>query len=168
MDVLRHLQLSVLVLAIAASDFAGAAERADQSTGGKDSYDRYCVDCHHVTLRGTGHGPPLNGAQFREHWASKPPAELAHFIQTAMSSTMPASTSSSVYADIAAYLLQSNGIAHRRNNPDCARRLASSLASARAASRKLRPAPAVGQTVRLGRCHRSPMQCCALPPTASG
>ena len=111
MDVLRHLQLSVLVLAIAASDFAGAAERADQSTGGKDSYDRYCVDCHHVTLRGTGHGPPLNGAQFREHWAAKPPAELAQFIRTTMSSTMPASASSSAYAEIAAYLLQSNGIA---------------------------------------------------------
>lgn len=111
MDVLRHLQLSVLVLAIAASDFAGAAERADQSTGGKDSYDRYCVDCHHVTLRGTGHGPPLNGAQFRERWAAKPPAELAQFIRTTMSSTMPASASSSAYAEIAAYLLQSNGIA---------------------------------------------------------
>ena len=81
----------MLVLAIAASDFAGAAEGSDHSTGGKDSYDRYCVDCHHVTLRGTGHGPPLNGAQFREHWAAKPPAELAQFIRTAMSSTMPAS-----------------------------------------------------------------------------
>lgn len=107
MGLLRYLQLSLSLLAVVASDSAGAA---DQATGGKASFERYCTDCHHATLRGTGHGPPLNGVQFRDHWASKPAAELAHFIQTAMSSTMPASTSSVVYADIAAYLLQANGI----------------------------------------------------------
>ena len=109
---LRRSHIPFLLLAVMASHSAGAAEAAGadaRATAGKAAFERFCVDCHHATMRGTGHGPPLNGEAFRTRWGTKPRAELATYLQTTMATTVPASTGNGVFMDIAEYLLQSNG-----------------------------------------------------------
>lgn len=113
---LRSLQVSVLLLALAGAGASRAAQDAapdDRAAAGKTAFERYCVDCHHGSLRGTGHGPPLNGAAFRGRWADKAPAELALYLRTTMATTVPASAGDAVYLDMAAYLLAQNGSAAR-------------------------------------------------------
>jgi alcohol dehydrogenase (cytochrome c) len=108
---LRSLQVPVLLLALAsvgASRAAQAAAPGDRAAAGKTAFERYCVDCHHGSLRGTGHGPPLNGRAFRGRWADKAPAELALYLRTTMATTVPASAGDAVYLDMAAYLLAQN------------------------------------------------------------
>lgn len=109
---LRSLQVSVLLFAVvssAASHAAQNASAADQAAAGKAAYESYCVDCHHGTLRGTGHGPPLNGAAFRGRWEGKPVVELAQYLRAKMATTVPASAGETVYLDMAAFLLAQNG-----------------------------------------------------------
>jgi alcohol dehydrogenase (cytochrome c) len=103
--------IALLLFAVVASSPARAAETADLSAraaAGKTAYERYCVDCHHGTLRGTGHGPPLDGGAFRGRWAAKPAAELARYLQTTMATTVPATVGAGVFTDMAAYLLERN------------------------------------------------------------
>ena len=104
MAVPRRLPLLVLLLAAAEP---GAADRL---AAGKSAYERYCVECHHVTLRGTGHGPALDGEAFRNRWAAKSSAELASYLRTQMASTVPSSVGVGVYVDMAEYLLQRAGV----------------------------------------------------------
>lgn len=104
MAVPRRLPLLVLLLAAAEP---GAADRL---AAGKSAYERYCVECHHVTLRGTGHGPALDGEAFRSRWAAKSSAELASYLRTQMASTVPSSVGVGVYVDMAEYLLQRAGV----------------------------------------------------------
>ncbi|MEZ5498618.1 MAG: PQQ-binding-like beta-propeller repeat protein [Steroidobacteraceae bacterium] len=102
-----------LLLAVAASGITLGAEPASQSTpatAGKVAFEHYCVECHHVTLRGTGHGPALDGDQFRTHWRTRSASELATYIRTAMASAMPSSVDAQVFADLASYLREHNGI----------------------------------------------------------
>lgn len=109
---LRRSHIPFLLLAVMASHSAQAAEAAGaeaRATAGKAAFLRFCVDCHHATMRGTGHGPPLNGEAFRNHWGTKSRADLATYLQTSMATTVPASTGNGVFMDIAEYLLQSNG-----------------------------------------------------------
>ena len=81
---------------------------SSQVTPGKGAYDRYCVECHHGSMRGTGHGPPLIGREFVDRWAVRPAGELVDFIRSAMSTTVPASAGERVFADMAAYILSAN------------------------------------------------------------
>jgi alcohol dehydrogenase (cytochrome c) len=109
---LRSLQVSLLLLAVGSSTAAHAAKSPsaeDQAAAGKASYESYCVDCHHGTLRGTGHGPPLNGAAFRGRWLGKPVVELAQYLRTKMATPVPASAGEAVYVEMAAFLLAQNG-----------------------------------------------------------
>ena len=80
-----------------------------QAGRGKDAYERHCVECHHITLRGTGHGVPLKGSAFLAKWSGQPVASLHHYIRTLMSTTVPASAGDTVFTDMTAYLLQANG-----------------------------------------------------------
>lgn len=108
----RRLPISLLILALVASGSAYAVEPGAPSgaaAAGQTYYERYCVDCHHVSLRGTGHGPPLDGELFRTRWASQPADELARYLRTEMSSTVPATLGDAVYPEIAAYLLHRAG-----------------------------------------------------------
>jgi mono/diheme cytochrome c family protein len=42
-----------------------------QAANGKKSYDRYCADCHHMSLKGSGHGPELAGPNFLAQWGAR-------------------------------------------------------------------------------------------------
>ena len=84
---------------------------AAQADRGRTAYERHCVECHHITLRGTGHGPPLKGGAFLSKWGGQPVGDLRRYIRTSMSTTVPASAGESVFTDMTAYLLRVNGFA---------------------------------------------------------
>lgn len=82
-----------------------------QAANGKQSYDKYCAECHHVTLKGTGHGPELAGPNFLAKWGEKTAAELFNEISTRMPAAAPHSLPEAMYVDITAHVLRVNGAA---------------------------------------------------------
>ncbi len=108
MNFLRFLHIFSLLLLVGARSVAAAEPTAPaaRSAAGQAAFQRYCVDCHHATLRGTGHGPPLNGEAFRDRWGGKSSAELASYLQNAMATTVPASINRAVFFNIAEFLIQ--------------------------------------------------------------
>lgn len=52
------------IVASAQSEGANGTFTEAQATKGKKSYNQYCADCHHMTLKGSGHGPELTGPNF--------------------------------------------------------------------------------------------------------
>lgn len=104
---------------LSAATFAGffvaacahtAAFTAEQSGSGAADYQRYCAECHHGSLRGSGHGVPLRGEAFLAKWSSQPFAELWQFVRGQMAMTVPPSVPDSTYTNILAYVLQENGV----------------------------------------------------------
>lgn len=169
---LRSLQVSVLLLALVSAGAlraAQAAESGDRAAAGKTAYERYCVDCHHGSLRGTGHGPPLNGAAFRGRWADKAPAELALYLRTTMATTVPASAGDSVFLDMAAYLLAQNGGAANGSVADAAVTEGAAAQSWQGASGIAEAAARAGQWVNRQTPPLSPVTDAMLrnPPDAS-
>jgi alcohol dehydrogenase (cytochrome c) len=88
---------------------APASFTAAQAAAGMGAFERYCVACHHATLRGSAHGPALVGKPFLSRWGGRPSAELTTFLATKMSAGVPASAGAEVFVDLTAYLLQANG-----------------------------------------------------------
>ena len=54
------------LLAIAGS--LSAMERQEQAEKGRVIYESQCAECHHMTLKGSGHGPELAGPNFIAKW----------------------------------------------------------------------------------------------------
>lgn len=104
--------LTLFVVATAPTHlFAAGLFSETQVARGKAAYERHCTECHHVSLRGTGHGPPLVGASFFGKWRGRPANELLQYIRTSMSTTVPATTGEGVFADMTAHVLHANGVA---------------------------------------------------------
>jgi alcohol dehydrogenase (cytochrome c) len=82
---------------------------AQQAERGRSAYATSCAACHGPTLAGTPAGPGLNDAAFRSQYHDIAPGSLYAFIATAMPSNAPGSLTRDTYADLAAYLFQSNG-----------------------------------------------------------
>ena len=82
-----------------------------QVANGKQSYDKYCAACHHMTLKGTGHGSELAGPNFLAKWGEKTAAELFNYISTRMPAAAPHSLPEAIYVDITAHVLRVNGAA---------------------------------------------------------
>jgi alcohol dehydrogenase (cytochrome c) len=80
-----------------------------QAARGKQTFDRYCAQCHHLTLRGTGHGPALEGKPFLQRWGMRSVGELSQYIGRQMSSNLPRGTPPATYDDLAAHVLRVNG-----------------------------------------------------------
>jgi alcohol dehydrogenase (cytochrome c) len=83
-----------------------------QAARGKQTYDRYCAQCHHLTLRGSGHGSALEGKPFLQRWGTRTLGELSTYIGTQMASNLPRGTPPSTFDDLAAHILRVNGAAH--------------------------------------------------------
>jgi len=83
----------------------------DQANRGKTAYERHCVECHHLTLRGTGHGSELTGPNFIAKWGNRSIADLLGYTTNLMPAGAPNSLEMTVYQDITAYMLQVNGAA---------------------------------------------------------
>ena len=92
------------------SNDPGAAFTAEQATRGQAAYARTCVNCHGAALEGNQFGGPLKGDVFASHWRERTRAALSEKIRTTMPPGGIGSVSSQTYADIEAYLLQTNGL----------------------------------------------------------
>jgi alcohol dehydrogenase (cytochrome c) len=97
---------------------AGAAGpfTAAQAAAGATAYQANCATCHQPDLRGQGTATPLAGTAFIGTWGSRPARELLSFIQLTMPPGAPGTLSADVYANIVAFILQSNG-ARAGNQP---------------------------------------------------
>ena len=82
-----------------------------QAAAGKATFDQSCGECHHLTLRGTGHGPELAGPNFIAKWGGQSVAALCTEISTRMPPTAPNSLSGKAVAALAAHILRVNGSA---------------------------------------------------------
>ncbi len=80
-----------------------------QAISGKEVYERQCAECHHLSLRGTGHGPTLAGPDFLTQWGGQSVASLTMLIQTQMPAGAPHSLRREDSVAITAYILQVNG-----------------------------------------------------------
>jgi S-disulfanyl-L-cysteine oxidoreductase SoxD len=83
----------------------------EQATRGKDQYEYNCGSCHIHDLSGDSIKdiPPLAGDDFIGEWNGKTVQELLEYITTNMPADSRGSLAASTYADIAAYVLRTNG-----------------------------------------------------------
>ena len=82
-----------------------------QAAQGKLGYDQHCAECHHLTLRGTGHGPELAGPNFMAKWGNQTIAALNAFSAAQMPAGAPHSLKPALYTAITAHILRVNGAA---------------------------------------------------------
>ena len=82
---------------------------ADQVTTGSDIYSERCVQCHGDKLdNGEFGGAALNGSYFKKHWGGGSVAALTVYMKAKMPPDRPGSLTDQNYADLAAFLLDSN------------------------------------------------------------
>jgi mono/diheme cytochrome c family protein len=82
---------------------------ADQVTTGSDIYSERCVQCHGDKLdNGEFGGAALNGSYFKKHWGRGSVAALVAYMKAKMPPDRPGSLTDQNYADLAAFLLDSN------------------------------------------------------------
>ncbi|HEX6570847.1 MAG TPA: PQQ-binding-like beta-propeller repeat protein [Steroidobacteraceae bacterium] len=113
----RPLACSMLLLVASSACMAQAPTQVAvyteaQAVRGKQTYDRYCAQCHHLTLRGSAHGTALEGKPFLQRWGARTLGELSAYIGKQMSSNLPRGTAPGTYDDLAAHILRVNGAAH--------------------------------------------------------
>lgn len=80
-----------------------------QANTGKQTFDVACSECHHATLKGTGHGPELAGPNFLAKWGEHTAGDIATQITTKMPPTAPHSLSDTSAAALTAHILRANG-----------------------------------------------------------
>src|SRR4029079_19312314 len=79
-------------------------------TSAPAAYTAKCSSCHGPALQGTAHGPQLTGGDFKDNWGSRG-GELLPFIKNRMPPGEAGSLPDADYTAIAAFILQTNGIA---------------------------------------------------------
>ena len=80
-----------------------------QAAEGKRVFDVACSECHHVTLKGTGHAPELAGPNFLAKWGEHTAGDIFTQISTKMPPTAPHSLSDSTAVALTAHILRANG-----------------------------------------------------------
>ena len=80
----------------------------DQVARGKAAYSANCASCHSGDLRGNSNTPSLLGMSFMFIWENQSLGDLYTKMREEMPSDRPASLSTQTYADLLAFLLQSN------------------------------------------------------------
>ena len=78
-----------------------------QADAGRADYTANCAACHGADLQGT---MPLAGAAFTGEWVGKPAADLVSAMRASMPPDRPGGLPEQTYLNIAAYILQFNGI----------------------------------------------------------
>ncbi len=86
---------------------------AAQSSAGRQAYRQHCVKCHGAKLEGLDLSPSLAAGRFDQTWRGKPTGVLFFNLRRMppMPVAEPGSLGDETYANILAYLLQSNGFA---------------------------------------------------------
>ena len=82
---------------------------AAQASAGRTAYQENCSGCHLPDLAGRNEAPPLAGGNFMNTWGGRTTRELLALIQTTMPPGRAGVLGPDVYAEIGAFLLQSNG-----------------------------------------------------------
>jgi mono/diheme cytochrome c family protein len=103
---------------------AAAAPASPQSTGpsvldrvytsaqarrGQQQFEQHCATCHRQDLGGLA-GPALKGDRFLDQWREFPLEVLVNDMRAQMPQRNPGSLPANAYVDIAAYLLEANGL----------------------------------------------------------
>ena len=80
-----------------------------QAARGKTAYVNNCSRCHGSSLEGMDEIPALTGAHLMVDFDGQTAGDLVHRIQTTMPMDNPGTLSPQTVADIASFILQSNG-----------------------------------------------------------
>jgi alcohol dehydrogenase (cytochrome c) len=109
----RVVAASIVIAALSAIRVAGqqaaAPFTAAQATAGAAAYQTNCATCHQPDLKGSGTAPTLAGTEFIGGWGTRTTRDLLTFIQLTMPPASPGALGADVYANITAFILQSNG-----------------------------------------------------------
>jgi PQQ-dependent dehydrogenase (methanol/ethanol family) len=129
--------------------FLGLAIAAGQAPGraaaGRAAYQANCVSCHRADLGGRNEAPPLAGANFMNVWRTRSTRDLVTRIATTMPPDDAGSIDEATAADIAAFILEANGVAALGAAGTAARKM--DAEAARLAAEIVPPAPRTGLTV---------------------
>jgi alcohol dehydrogenase (cytochrome c) len=82
---------------------------AEQAAAGATNYQTNCSSCHATDLGGRNEAPQLAGSNFLSAWGTRTAGELVAYIQTSMPPGTPGALGDAAYANLGAYILQSNG-----------------------------------------------------------
>jgi len=80
-----------------------------QARRGQEQFEQHCVSCHRSDLSGFS-GPPLKGDRFLDQWREFPLQVLFGVMQSQMPLGNPGSLPQNSYLDLAAYILEANGL----------------------------------------------------------
>jgi mono/diheme cytochrome c family protein len=80
-----------------------------QARRGQEQFEGHCASCHRRDLGGIA-GPALKGERFLDHWREFPLEVLINDMGSQMPLRSPGALPASAYVDIAAYLLEANGL----------------------------------------------------------
>lgn len=111
----KRASLALIVAAAAGVILVQAQQRpagpftAAQASAGRTAYQENCSGCHLPDLVGRNEAPPLAGGNFMNTWGGRTTRELLALIQTTMPPGSPGALGPDVYAEIAAFILESNG-----------------------------------------------------------
>lgn len=81
-----------------------------QAERGKAAYTDNCSKCHGSALEGMDEIPALQGSHLMVDFDGQTVGDLVHRIQTTMPMDNPGTLSPKTVADIASFILQSNGV----------------------------------------------------------
>ena len=87
-----------------------SAFTAAQATEGQSAYAQNCAGCHGQGLDDGEFAPPLKGTAFTAQWGGKSVGELFDYLSTKMPPSNAGALGDAVYRQIAAFVLQSNGV----------------------------------------------------------
>ena len=82
---------------------------AEQAAAGLTAYQTNCSSCHAADLGGRNEAPQLAGSNFISAWGTRTVGELLTYIQTSMPPGNPGGLGAAANANLAAYIMQSNG-----------------------------------------------------------
>jgi mono/diheme cytochrome c family protein len=80
-----------------------------QARRGQEQFEQHCASCHRSDLSGFS-GPPLKGDRFLDQWREFPLDVLFKVMQSQMPLGNPSGLPPSTYLDLAAYILEANGL----------------------------------------------------------
>ena len=80
-----------------------------QARRGQEQFEQHCVGCHRRDLGGIA-GPALKGDRFLDQWREFPLEVLVNDMASQMPLRDPGGLPANTYVDIAAYLLEANGL----------------------------------------------------------
>lgn len=107
-----------LSLGATAQELEQASFTEQQASAGSVLYQQNCATCHLTDLQGAFEAPALIGNNFTGNWTNRNIVDLLDLIRRTMPPQAPASLSNTDYANLAAFLLDSNNIAAASNELD--------------------------------------------------